>query len=258
MRVWERKPGGGGVRWPWRCFLPSRRKVSVLKPPNPSPRLHLAFSGQWGAYILQNSSSLCGNCPGSLVSSRRPKLKLSQGPAEQQPPAHAPWVPTALLTPGKPVAASRVRAHESGCLLSLPPAWGRVHVHAAFRRLHHPPPWSTASTCFHHYYAKGTRAHGAQCSQRQSLAGEQGGPASLQALYLSETPFPRVSYRDGSKDFRGQAAAGMFSSLVPWPRELLFLLLSLLLILAGRSWSCLEFLGHLVLPVPGRALLTPL
>lgn len=56
-RVWERKPGGGGAPWPWRCFLPSRRKVSVLKPPNPSPRLHLAFSGQWGASVLQNSSS---------------------------------------------------------------------------------------------------------------------------------------------------------------------------------------------------------
>ena len=131
MRVWERKPGGGGVRWPWRCFLPSRRKVSVLKPPNPSPRLHLAFSGQWGASILQNSSSLCGNCPGSLISSRRPKLKLSQGPAEQQPLAHAPWVPTVLLAPGKPVAASRVRAYESSqgvCFPSLRPGAGSMSM----------------------------------------------------------------------------------------------------------------------------------
>lgn len=118
-----------------------------------------------------------------------------------------------------------------------------VHVHAAFRRLHHPPPRSTTSTCFHHYYVKGTRAHGAQGSQSQSLAGEQGGLASLQALRLSETPFPCVSYGDGSKDFRAQAAAGVFSSLVPWPRELLFLRLPLLLTLAGRSWSYLVLLG---------------
>lgn len=90
------------------------------------------------------------------------------------------------------------------------------------------------------------------------MAGEQGGLASLPALCLSETPFPCVSYGDGSKDFRAQAAAGVFSSLVPWPRELLFLKLSLLLTLAGRSWSYLVLLGHLVLPVPGRALLTPL
>ena len=169
-----------------------------------------------------------------------------------------PWVPAVLLALGEPVAASRVRVHESGCLLSFPLAWGRVHVHAAFRRLHRPPPRSAASTCFHHYYVKGTRAHGAQCSQSQSLAGEQGGLASLPALCLSETPFPCVSYGDGSKDFRAQAAAGVFSSLVPWPRELLFLKLSLLLTLAGRSWSYLVLLGHLVLPVPGRALLTPL
>lgn len=101
-------------------------------------------------------------------------------------------MPAALLAPGKPVTASRVRAHKSGCLLSLPPAWGRVHVHAAFFRLHHPPPWSATSTCFHHYYVKGTRAHGAQCSQSQSLAGELGEPASLQALHLSESPFPSV------------------------------------------------------------------
>ncbi|KAJ1077607.1 hypothetical protein K5549_010934 [Capra hircus] len=37
---------------------------------------------------------------------------------------------------------------------------------------------------------EGTRAHGAQCSQSQSLAGELGEPASLQALHLSESPFP--------------------------------------------------------------------
>ena len=63
------------------------------------------------------------------------------------------------------------------------------------------------------------------------------------SLRLSETPFPCVSYGDGSKDFRAQAAAGVFSSLVPWPRELLFLRLPLLLTVAGRSWSYLVLLG---------------
>lgn len=76
-------------------------------------------------------------------------------------------------------------------------------------------------------------------SVRVWLGSKEGPPHSRLCTFL-RLPFPRVSYRDGSKDFRGQAAAGVFSSLVPWPKELLFLLLSLLLILAGGSWSCLE------------------
>lgn len=51
---------------------------------------------------------------------------------------HSPWVPSPLSAPGKPVAASQARARRAGCPLSLALAWGQLHVHAAFRRLHHP------------------------------------------------------------------------------------------------------------------------
>ncbi|XP_011946265.1 PREDICTED: disabled homolog 2-interacting protein isoform X8 [Cercocebus atys] len=91
------------------------------------------------------------------------------------------WMLSPLRAPGKPVAASRARVSGSEWQnFSL--ASGEAHLHAASCRHHHP--WSTTSTCFHHSYVKGTRGQGTQCSQSQSLAGERGGLASLQALCI--------------------------------------------------------------------------
>lgn len=41
--------------------------------------------------------------------------------------------------------------------------------------------------------------------------------------FLRLPTFPSVNYKECLNDFKGQAAAGVFSFLVPWPSELLFL-----------------------------------
>lgn len=172
------------------------------------------------ASVLQNSPSW-GRCLGSVAGSRLLKTKAQVNTGAAQDPHTAATSPTHLWCPRpswprKACSSLSGKGWSEGWPFSLP-GLGRGPC-ACCIPPPPPSPGSAASTCFHHN-VQGIRGHGAQCSKSQSLAGEQGGPASPQATCMNLVPgstfprlqFPFVSCQDCLNDCKGQAAAGVSS-----------------------------------------------